>query len=412
MPCSALRFINTMRLVIYNLFLSAFYFISTCTLVAQNLISGIVKDDITGEEIGYAHIFSKKGWVVATTNSDGFFQISLEEFSSLDTLLFSHIGFKTKSIGVTTLRFKAINIIELESEVTILKEVLVSGKNPYDYFREALVLTKSRFVFPFSTKFYYRELVKDNDDYSKYSDAILTTNYTSSAKDISVGIDQIRVLQLPRENDDVLDLVSPVEVSKILQYQYLNILDRFQGDNMFKYEFVITGNPETPTKIVYIIKPKVKPVKNELLYNGWIVTENDIIQNIRIKTDSLCDWQRSMLGLTVGINSFEINLTYSELDSEIHLTQGIVDLSMTLARKDFTQKNKYHSQFISIEPLKGMLTSIDKKNRLKHKTLYKHGSNYSYNFWENPNMPIATNQELELLKRLGSDGAIEKHSKK
>jgi hypothetical protein len=101
------------------------------TIVAQDeSISGSVIDLENNSEIQYVNIGIMNKSIGTVSNSKGVFTLKLNDKSNLkDTLVFSHIGYKTKKMLVSSLIGKN-NSIELEPLSNELKEVVVTFKQP------------------------------------------------------------------------------------------------------------------------------------------------------------------------------------------------------------------------------------------------------------------------------------------
>lgn len=88
------------------------------------IVSGIVKDQATGERIPYATIGIKGLPLGTETNADGYFTL-LDVPSNADTLVIHHLGYQIKELPIP--ERKTDLIIELIEESLVLDEVLVSS---------------------------------------------------------------------------------------------------------------------------------------------------------------------------------------------------------------------------------------------------------------------------------------------
>ncbi len=263
--------------------LSVLLFFLSNYAAAQTKLSGILEDASTKEKIQFAHISFQNSSIGTSSNADGYFELSSVDLSEFDSIQISHISYQTRKISIVSLALNTVNSISLLPDISILQDVLVLSKSPYEYLINALSKAKENLKHPFSSEYYYREIVKDNEDYSKYSDAVLTANFPVEKEQMQVGVEEARVINLPMESDDVLDIISPIDVSRILEFQYLNFLDRFLGEKKKYYDFHMKMDAGNPKKITYEISPVVKPEKNTLLYYGWLLTEDDNIKHVKIQ---------------------------------------------------------------------------------------------------------------------------------
>lgn len=130
------------------------------TIVAQDdSISGSVIDLENNSEIQYVNIGIMNKSIGTVSNSKGVFTLKLNDKSNVkDTLVFSHIGYKTKKMLVSSLIGRN-NSIELEPLSNELKEVVVTFKQPKSkrFGRSAKGLSLMHFNF-------YSYYEKDVDD--------------------------------------------------------------------------------------------------------------------------------------------------------------------------------------------------------------------------------------------------------
>lgn len=101
------------------------FFASTCALVAQTKVSGLVKDNF-GEPVAFANVVFKDSNEGTITNEDGRFY--LESDDTYTTLVISFLGYTTKEIELEG-RVNYKMAIELQEEVAQMDQVVIySGK--------------------------------------------------------------------------------------------------------------------------------------------------------------------------------------------------------------------------------------------------------------------------------------------
>ncbi|HET9746312.1 MAG TPA: hypothetical protein VFP97_11405 [Chitinophagaceae bacterium] len=114
-------------------------FVFSVSLSAQQKITGIVEDDVTGEPVSYASVTPEKG-VMIVTDSSGKFSLTIRKQSrSADSIAITAIGYLYKKISVKELL--ANNRIKLNREDKMLDQVrifasLKGDERRFGYFRE------------------------------------------------------------------------------------------------------------------------------------------------------------------------------------------------------------------------------------------------------------------------------------
>jgi hypothetical protein len=361
---------------------------------------GVIEDGETRHKIPFAHLALQGANIGTASNGDGYFELTVSSSAGIDSLVISHINYYPRVIHVLELLEKKISVITLTPRTTVLEEVSVVGKSPAEYLTSVIDREKERMRVSFSSRFYYREMVRSNNTYSKYSDALLFANFTADKNETQIGIETGRIIDLPAEGDEIFDLISPLDVQKVIEFQNLNILNRFFSEKMVLYEFQMKRDAGRPELIEYQIRPKSKPEENTLLYYGWVTTDSDKIRHIRIQMDSLSRSEKNFLGITARIVGLTIDLDFREVDGIPVLAQGTANLGLDFSSKRFSQKNEFVSDFVTLQTDIHTQKSIAKAQRLKSKTLFKSGATYTTRFWEDSNIPVRTEDEEKLIRTL------------
>jgi hypothetical protein len=383
-----------------RIFLICLFGFSGFVAASQTKIVGIVEDSHTREKIPFANLAVRGSNIGTASNPEGYFELTVTSIAGTDSLAFSHINYYPRIVPISELLEKNVSTIALTPRTTVLEEISVVGKSPAEYLKSTIDQEKQRMAVTFSSRFYYREIVRANNAHSKYSDALLIANYPGNKNDTQVGIETGRVIDLPSEGDEIFDLVSPLDVQKVIEFQNLGILNRFFGEKAMLYDFQMKRDAGRPELIEYQIRPKSKPEENTLLYYGWVTTDQDKIRHIRIQMDSLSRSEKNFLGITARIVGLTVDLDFREVDGIPVLAQGTANLGLDFSSKRFSQKNEFVSDFVTLQTDIHTQKSIAKAQRLKSKTLFKSGATHTTRFWEESNIPVRTQQEEKLVSML------------
>jgi len=108
-------------------------FLTLCNLECysqEKIIKGEIKDIQNKTLLQYVNIGIANKGVGTVSNSKGVFLLNLNEKINInDTIIFSHIGYKTKKIAITELK-TSNNSVELEPEINNLNEIAVKFVKP------------------------------------------------------------------------------------------------------------------------------------------------------------------------------------------------------------------------------------------------------------------------------------------
>src|SRR5690554_4276534 len=104
---------------------SVLFFFLTSLLLAQTKVSGVLKD-ASGEGVAYANVIFKDSREGTITNEEGRFY--LESDKTYTEVVFSFIGYTTKSVSLEKRSTYDMNIVLEESEDALDEVVIYAGK--------------------------------------------------------------------------------------------------------------------------------------------------------------------------------------------------------------------------------------------------------------------------------------------
>jgi len=221
--------------------IAIFFIAGVCTpAVAQEKLDGELLDKITNKPVSFANLSVKgKPSITAISNEEGYFKLDSKNILDADTLFISHVNYISVDVSVHTLRGKKTNKIALTENTMKLREVQVHAAEDYVEFENVIAQTKKSLHFPITSTVYYRELVKENKSFNKFADGLLTVIYEQNKdeNEIKIRIDQCRTDNLPKDEDDQFELVSPVKLEFVLGQGFGNFLNRFRNDNQKNYHY-------------------------------------------------------------------------------------------------------------------------------------------------------------------------------
>ncbi|MCA1919890.1 MAG: carboxypeptidase-like regulatory domain-containing protein, partial [Flavobacterium piscis] len=129
-------------------------FLITFNMFAQKKnISGEIKDSQSNSILEYVNIGIANKNTGTVSNSKGIFNLRLnDKVTANDTIVFSHVGYKSKKIIVNQLK-QENNLILLEPSDNMLKEVVIKFKQPktkqFGRSSKGLSLMHSNFYYAF-----------------------------------------------------------------------------------------------------------------------------------------------------------------------------------------------------------------------------------------------------------------------
>ena len=166
-----MRFLITLILILINI------------SVIFSQITGKVQN-LKGEDLPYASIFLKKSGIGTTSNETGEYQLKFPKqfnFPFIDTLITSYIGYKDYKKPIYIKKGTRIINITLSGVVNELNEFVVKGLTyypPEKLIKLAIKNTKKNYNNDYSlSKGFYRELVKEKDQWIVLNEAVIQLKY-------------------------------------------------------------------------------------------------------------------------------------------------------------------------------------------------------------------------------------------
>ncbi|WP_333601205.1 carboxypeptidase-like regulatory domain-containing protein [Flavobacterium sp.] len=392
-----------------KIFLCSLLWLSLFSIQAQSVIvKGVLKDIASMEVISSATISTKHSNIGTISNDEGVFELTVPQ--STDTIMFSHLGYKPYKIAVADVK-PTDDAFYMESQTEALEEVIVSKESYGDLIDILVKTSKARFNQPLLLHSYFREFVKINDEYKKFSDGQLDYLITRSGKDIKsqLNVKQARAVFLPEEKEeDELDFNNMTKISGIPSYaENFNSFDWLfsKKSKLEKYDFLLKSKTAKDGTEVMTLYFQPKEDVEESLYKGSISynPKTNLISNITIYQDP--DFKKYITELNaiiikITLLDYKIELNYKETNGNYLMSNYISTVKIKLRNKRRYNHVLEFKNDLLITNFTNDISTFDKKNQYKERSLYKYGNKHTYQFWKNNNAIVLTNDEEAIIKRL------------
>jgi len=174
-----------------NYLLKPFCLIFLCSILtkasSQNHYSGIVRGASSGEILSNASIsfFKEQKLFGLITNKEGQFSFTA---NNIDSIRFSMIGYKSRVFYPPFP--SSLDDVRLEISPTIMGEVVINRLSATEIIQRAI--TKISAYQPqkeFENKAFYREIIKDKENYFSVSEALFQIQYFPKKRDYKLKLD-------------------------------------------------------------------------------------------------------------------------------------------------------------------------------------------------------------------------------
>ena len=276
-------------------------------------IEGVIKDAETLLPISYVNIFTeaelKNNSTGSISNENGEFVV--DESKSKTT--FSHISYDSYTVETN----EALKEVFLIPKNYVLDEIVVSNEKSSAYLKRIIEFSKKRLDKNILLKAYAREIVKVNNEYTKYSDALLDYYVKKDNGKSTVIMGQHRALhnsKLDEEEEGNMNNVNSAfnvkdyvkssynfdEIEKILkdnEYEFERRIKKEADGSEYEYVTVLPNEQSKKflLKGYVIIDPTTKRILEYKLYSSESHFKNSKLMSIliaKVKLNKFLIWSK------------------------------------------------------------------------------------------------------------------------
>lgn len=366
----------------HTLFFLLFF---TFSFSQENSTKGIVKDAETKEIIPFVNVIYKdnSGNLAGTiTNEDG--EFSLHHIKEVEI---SHINYETKKVVFEN---KEVEIY-LTPKVYILDELIISNVSGRDFLKSLIKDAKVRAVKNTKLSTYGREIVKINNQYTKYSDALMDYYIKKGNGKSVLLINQSRAIKtnLQDSTSSVLNgMNSGYNVRDYVKYAY-----NFDGiENLIKskeYTFDRYLRRDASGLEYEYVKIIPNPDSDELLYEGYVIVDNKSNKIVEFKVELADSHKKNSKLKNILIAKYKLNdhavwckFKFTNNQYELVYYKNSFNLYIQMGKK----VHDYVSTTFD-------LLVLDSKNDVElpekgysENTIFEAGTNYTQKFWKMNNI--------------------------
>ena len=362
----------------------------------KNEYSGIVKDSETLLPIEFVNIYFENG---SNNNSTGSISNELGEFTLRHNeykATFSHINYESLTINLN----EDFNEIILKPKTFILDDIIISTLSAREYLNNIIKDSKKKITKNTLLKSYCREIVKIDNEFTKFSDALVDYYIKKGNGKSKILLRESRVFD--NGNIDSLDNSSINEINTVFKlrdyvknaYDF-DMLEEIVEDENYEFELKLKRELNGKEYEFVEIIPNIE--SEQLLYKGYIVIDIESNNILEYKIQTSENHLKHAKLRNILIAKFKINnglkwskfkmlnnqyiLTYNKKQFEMHIKMG------KKVNSDFNFSiDLFFYEFINN-------VEIPKKG-YKKSTIYEAGTDYKEEFWEKYNsFPLTESQQ-------------------
>ncbi|MFC4267638.1 carboxypeptidase-like regulatory domain-containing protein [Polaribacter marinivivus] len=329
-------------------------------LTSQNQfsISGVIFDKKTKNPLPFASVVYVKKSLGTTSDINGNFSFTIFNAKKTDTILISHIGYKTLKLQVSEIN-KIKNIALLENTIS-LKEIIIKTKSNLKlkkFIKETILnYNNNKKQEPHIAIAHYREKAKKNSKYIMFMESVGYSVYAGKTNNASQLSNYKFFNKLSRayvnhpkwkaykknEKNLTKETINPSGGSNLNAFRYTEIYGVLSKKNINRYKFKVDSTFFIKDDLVYVFNYKGN-IDNGILY---VIAKNKHIIKITSNTKkyySQAFQKRIPAELEISF-SYYINIPFiSKIDAYIKHKDLTYTNTLTIKTqkfKDFKFSNK------------------------------------------------------------------------
>jgi len=380
---------------------------------SQKTIKGKVLEATTSEALPFVNLFSTESNQGVYTNLEGYFEFQIP--NGVQSITISCLGYKTIVIPIENLNEKE-QIIRLEPEEYALEEVVVVNKPLHEIMNNLVSNSKNQLDRDVKLDTYYREFLKINDQYSKFSDGLVTYYLQPKRKDkvkANVVVNESRAFEITAAND--LEYEGKADLSALdTFFNFKDATDSFFNFNMIenfltnaksskKYDFQIkTYQTQSGVSFEKIV---IKPLSEvqELLVEGYIIYDaaSKVIMEYDLQladTHKQYSELRNMLLFKFKLNDLQVKVSFRMENGKYipNYNKTVFDLYMKFGKQINDNLSGVCDLLVNNYSNTNVILPA-KETFYTKRSLYENGMKHHSNYWKsNLAMPLSSNEEAIL----------------
>ena len=395
---------KTYSKVLFNIL---FLLFANFTFAQMIHIHGRLISENNIDSLGYAIVNVKGKNINTITNKDGFFFLS-GNLTLGDSIVFSRIAYEPKTVTLSELK-EIGNIIKLLPKIYTLDEVAIVGESAVNKLKKALDVSKSNLSIPIRLETYYREFVKEDSQYVKFSDGLIDFELSGNTENFKtkVFVKQSRAIELKTEENKDIDwnINSPLDIKNLAAPFFFNALSELikNADN---YEFFTSYINDKNLKNLVTIKFTPKALNKELLYQGEITIDQQSkyilsysigLEQSVSKTPKIIN----MLVLKGQLKQKEILVMFQTDNGNYRPWYANKRTAIKVwNNKKLDLTFSFSSDLLVNQVVNELIEPHSPNSVYTKKSLYPLGNNYQSPFWEKQKTIQLTSEEEKIINQL------------
>ena len=358
-----------------------------------------VIDSETLKALPFALAGIKSKNIGTITNEEGIFILKISKKFINEQICISYIGYNNKCIPIINI-LNNDTVIKLKRKYISVQEIIIRNTDPNKLIIEALKKIKNNYQQkPVYLTTFYREKVKQNEQYMFLSEAVMKvykTSYSYSQNDLLKILKYRSYKNIGKQDSIQLKIKSGLKTALILDI-VKNKNDFINENYLAQYQYHMTNIQTFDGNLAYVINFEPQRWSDNALFSGQIyinIANKAIIgADYKLNTNKLHKINKQFIikkekSLNVQLKQAKYHVSYNKWNTKYYLKHVKADLKFRVKKK----RKLFATHFTT--SLEMAVIQIDTLNvyRFKRKEIDKINTifadeqrTYDENFWEDYN---------------------------
>ncbi len=374
-------------------------------------IRGILVDSETNLPIPYVAIGSVDYANSTVTNIEGEFELNSDK--AITSFIVSHINYETNKLTVIK---GAKPTYKLVPKTNLLDEIIVTTQPINQILLSYIEKSQAKLQKSLILTTYYREFVKADEDYTKYSDGILKyyiKNVKKSKADVEVidarAIELKKVEEKVKESKEVnMDLTSFNKIQEIFDVADFSFLTKYCKEkeaNKYTFEYRTSKKSNGDEYKTIVLNPKEEIDENLNKITIIIDAKSEVILDVAIEKVNDKFKEINFLGIIIKTKTLNYKIAYHYSKNNYYPSYVMKDILLGInANKKNTSLNdlfRFTSDVVVTTATTDYET-IEKGKKYQKTSLYEREIEPKSEFWINNNGVVLTKEQQDILNKVNT----------
>ncbi|MBE0650592.1 MAG: carboxypeptidase-like regulatory domain-containing protein [Bacteroidales bacterium] len=386
--------------------------LSTTKIHNAKTVVGKIVDRVTNKTLPYSSISILHKNIGVISNEDGIFMFKIPSKYFNDTLVISHLGYFLYTVPVP--KIKDFKIYKMNVRSVSLPEILIRNTSASELVKRAISkIPENYFSGPYMMRSFYREIVKRDNKYMSYTEAILDI-YKRPMRP-TLFHDEVKLVKERKYTEirpkDTVAFKLKGGIEAILNLDIIRNPLGFIQSNNSDYQYNMINMEFLGGRLVYVISFTPKEESDEPEFEGEMFIDSETMAILQIRFGYSRKSLKKLKDLFIvktgkNIKSYPIEnsyeVSYQSFDGKYYVHHILGNIGLKVKRKKKWLPSHYNVTFEMVgtdienkSPIRFVASQTIKPNRIFSDMI----SGSETTFWQNDNIILPETDITKALRK-------------